>query len=1380
MLISEIREINKSLTDQDLLEMQSGGKSFRVSFVKFYNWIKQKLNLADVAYTGNFQDLSNIPPLPTRGYIDSRDQETFNKAKGYTDSVASLKVDKESGKGLSSNDYSDSDKSKMDSIQHGATRLNPATSSVLGGIKVGQNLDILPDGTLSARMDSQVNSDWNATEGVAEILNKPDLSVLATSEYVDDQVEEAVGESKEYTDTVVGNIDYSEYATKEGVDEKLLLKVDKEEGKQLSDENYTLLEKDKLAGIEPEATKNATDAQLRDRATHTGVQPISTIANLQTSLDTLEEDKVDKEVGKQLSTEDYTTAEKAKLLGIEGGAQVNPTPVDNLLSDDVSYPLSARQGKVLKGFIDTINDILTSDDTNLDELQEIVDFIKLNREDLDSLTISSIAGLEDALSNKQPLSSILTDTSASFTTILLSKLNSIEANAQVNTVDSVAGKAGVVVLNKTDVGLSNVDNTSDVNKPISSATQAALSDKVDKEVGKQLSTEDFTTTEKSKLSGIAVGATQNAPNASLRDRATHTGVQPISSVEGLQTSLNTKASVQALQDLDVSLATVAKSGDYESLVNKPTIPEAQVNANWNSTSGVSQILNKPTLGTAASQNVGAFATASQGVLADTAVQPSDLTPYALTEDVPQNTDELPEGVINKFVTQAEKDKIAAIGPNHYKGIFATLADLIAGVPSPVAGDYAEVSGDENEPTQRYFWDSVLSEWVPQGGAVTPEEVKTLYESNPNTNAFTDSEKGKLSGIAIGATVNATNAQLRDRSTHTGTQAISTVEGLQMVLSDKANVDDIPTRVSELENDSDFISVETDPTVPAWAKQPTKPTYTKSEVGLDKVDNTSDADKPVSSATQSALDLKVDKQAGLGLSEESYTTQEKTKLVGIEEEATKNSSDNYLLSRANHTGTQSIGTIEGLEDALADAGQVKTVAGESPDSNGNVSLSKSSVGLDQVDNTPDIDKPISSAQLAALGTKVDKVGPHDYTASWSNNGLGVSVGGGEYPAAYVSPAAFVVATSQTEGVQLTASGLSAFGADPYAIYGSVLRYGGPYAVTHNQDLVHKAYVDTELNQKVDKETGYGLSQEDYTSAEKNKLSGIATEATKNATDAQLRNRSTHTGTQLSNTISDLEAATLATALNRLGGASSTTGVLDWNEHTEPGIGPVLLMGSAANGPGGGQYHFVWNLEYGTGRQGNGNITQIAIPYGNQGSVNGGVFWFRGRYSGDWTGWERTFTTVTPPTIAQIPQLQTTLNAKVSTQAGYSMPANTKQTQWDTAYGWGNHASAGYATTSALTSGLSGKVDSTDSRLSDSREWSAGTVTQSVAEAGTSTARFAWTAQRVRQAITAWWGTITQANIRTKAGIGTNAEGNRTVSTGDPSGGSNGDIWMKVDS
>ena len=46
----------------------------------------------------------------------------------------------------------------------------------------------------------------------------------------------------------------------------------------------------------------------------------------------------------------------------------------------------------------------------------------------------------------------------------------------------------------------------------------------------------------------------------------------------------------------------------------------------------------------------------------------------------------------------------------------------------------------------------------------------------------------------------------------------------------ATQSNLPTNVSELNNDAGYITEETDPTVPAWAKESTKPTYTAAEVG----------------------------------------------------------------------------------------------------------------------------------------------------------------------------------------------------------------------------------------------------------------------------------------------------------------------------------------------------------------------------------------------------------------------------------------------------------------------------------------------------------------------------------------------------------------------
>ena len=60
-----------------------------------------------------------------------------------------------------------------------------------------------------------------------------------------------------------------------------------------------------------------------------------------------------------------------------------------------------------------------------------------------------------------------------------------------------------------------------------------------------------------------------------------------------------------------------------------------------------------------------------------------------------------------------------------------------------------------------------------------------------------------------------------------------------------------------------------------------------------------------------------------------------------------------------------------------------------------------------------------------------------------------------------------------------------------------------------------------------------------------------------------------------------------------------------------------------------------------------------------------------------------------------------------------------------------------TVGELNSLLAAKANTTDARFVDAREWTGSTVTQSEAEVGTATTRRAWTAQRVRQAIAAWW-------------------------------------------
>ena len=206
----------------------------------------------------------------------------------------------------------------------------------------------------------------------------------------------------------------------------------------------------------------------------------------------------------------------------------------------------------------------------------------------------------------------------------IAKLLTVEQDAQKNTVNSVAGKQGDVLLDKTDVGLGAVDNTADADKPVSTAVADALAGKVDKVTGKVLSTHDLT--------------------------------DPL------------------------------------------------------------------------------------------------------------------------------YDKLVGLEGTHWRGTFVSVAALEAGVTDPVAGDYADVdlSGED---AQRYIWDANDNKWVVQSGAVAPitaAQGKQLYESNPDTNAFTDDDGVKLSGIAIEATKNRDDSENADK---VHTHDINDVTGLSTRLND---------------------------------------------------------------------------------------------------------------------------------------------------------------------------------------------------------------------------------------------------------------------------------------------------------------------------------------------------------------------------------------------------------------------------------------------------------------------------------------------------------------------------------------------------------------------------------------------------------------------
>lgn len=65
----------------------------------------------------------------------------------------------------------------------------------------------------------------------------------------------------------------------------------------------------------------------------------------------------------------------------------------------------------------------------------------------------------------------------------------------------------------------------------------------------------------------------------------------------------------------------------------------------------------------------------------------------------------------------------------------------------------------------------------------PQTFDDLADGGTNK-GYTTGEQNKLAGIALGATANDTDANLKDRANHTGTQAMSTVTGLTTALAGK--------------------------------------------------------------------------------------------------------------------------------------------------------------------------------------------------------------------------------------------------------------------------------------------------------------------------------------------------------------------------------------------------------------------------------------------------------------------------------------------------------------------------------------------------------------------------------------------------------------------
>jgi hypothetical protein len=216
------------------------------------------------------------------------------------DAMLSLntKVDKVTGKDLSSNDYTTTEKTKLSAItgsNTGDQDLSALATTASVALKAN-TADVTT--SLASKVDKVTGKDLSSNDYTT--TEKTKLAAIAGSNTGDQNLSALA---------TIASVALK--ANTADVTTSLASKVDKVTGKDLSSNDYTTTEKTKLAAI---AGSNTGDQNLSALATIASVALKANTADVNTDLAT----KVDKIIGKDLSSNDYTTTEKTKLAAISG------------------------------------------------------------------------------------------------------------------------------------------------------------------------------------------------------------------------------------------------------------------------------------------------------------------------------------------------------------------------------------------------------------------------------------------------------------------------------------------------------------------------------------------------------------------------------------------------------------------------------------------------------------------------------------------------------------------------------------------------------------------------------------------------------------------------------------------------------------------------------------------------------------------------------------------------------------------------------------------------------------------------------------------------------------------------------------------------------
>ena len=179
------------------------------------------------------------------------------------------------------------------------------------------------------------------------------------------------------------------------------------------------------------------------------------------------------------------------------------------------------------------------------------------------------------------------------------------------------------------------------------------------------------------------------------DINTLTGLNSIVADATLLSSGQISSAYQPLSSVLTNTTASFTTADELKLDSVASGAEVNVNSDWNSVVGDSQILNKPTLGTAALADSTGFATASQGLLADSSLQSGDnisllannagyitgidspvLSVNSYTGAVVLGADDIDDSTTsNKFISSTELSKLSGIENNAQANVNADWSSV---------------------------------------------------------------------------------------------------------------------------------------------------------------------------------------------------------------------------------------------------------------------------------------------------------------------------------------------------------------------------------------------------------------------------------------------------------------------------------------------------------------------------------------------------------------------------------------------------------------------------------------------------------------------------------------------------------------------------------